>query len=79
MSIPVAAQSKAWATAARWLGLRIRIPPGCLEVTCREYVKCPSLVKIYHVARGCTKLIFLIRISCEHLRWKLHKNEISID
>jgi len=79
VSFPVAAQSKAWVTAACLLGLRIRIPPGCLDVTCRVYVKCPTLVKIYHVAGRYTKLTFLITISCEPLRWKLHKNEISIN
>jgi hypothetical protein len=66
VSIPVAAQSKAWVylrhgfTAARLLGLWFRIPSACLEVTCREYVRCPKLVKIYHDAGGCTKLTFLI-------------------
>jgi len=38
--------------------LWVRIPPGCLEVTCPEYLKCPKVAKIYHVAGGCTKLTF---------------------
>jgi hypothetical protein len=50
-------------TAAHLLGLWVWIPSACLEVTCREYVRCPKLVKIYHVAGGCTKLTFFIRIS----------------